>query len=68
VDEVSAYCKERRNAVNAEQFVDFYSAKGWQIGRSGMKDWKAAVRTWERNAQSGKELQQTQPDYRDFGI
>lgn len=48
VEEVEAYCFERANRVNAEQFVDFYSAKGWMLGKNKMKDWKAAVRTWER--------------------
>ena len=47
-EEVSAYCKERNNHVNADQFVDFYTAKGWTVGKNPMKDWKAAVRTWEQ--------------------
>lgn len=49
VEEVEAYCKERNNQVNAEAFVDFYESKGWLIGKTPMKNWKAAVRTWERN-------------------
>ena len=49
VEEVATYCRERNNAVDAENFVDFYTAKGWKIGKDTMKDWKAAVRTWERN-------------------
>ncbi len=48
VEEVSDYCFERGNTVNPETFVDFYSAKGWMLGKNKMKDWKAAVRTWER--------------------
>ena len=48
VDEVAAYCRERRNAVDAQRFVDFYASKGWKVGSSGMKDWRAAVRNWER--------------------
>lgn len=48
VEEVSAYCAERGNAVNAEAFVDFYESKGWKVGNSPMKDWRAAVRTWEK--------------------
>ena len=48
VDEVRAYCKERKNAVNPETFCDFYESKGWKIGKDPMRDWKAAVRTWER--------------------
>lgn len=49
VEQVAEYCKERSNGVDAEGFVNFYEAKGWKIGKSPMKDWKAAVRTWERN-------------------
>lgn len=48
VDEVADYCRERGNAVNAQRFVDFYAAKGWRIGKEPMKDWRAAVRTWEQ--------------------
>lgn len=48
VEEVADYCFERGNTVNPETFVDFYSAKGWMLGKNKMKDWKAAVRTWER--------------------
>lgn len=47
-DEVKAYCKERENHVDPQRFVDFYTAKGWRVGNNPMKDWKAAVRTWEQ--------------------
>ena len=46
-EEVQAYCDERKNGISGQQFCDFYSAKGWKIGKEPMKDWKAAVRTWE---------------------
>lgn len=49
VDQVAEYCKERRNGVDAQRFVDYYASNGWKVGRNAMKDWKAAVRTWERN-------------------
>ena len=48
VEEVEAYCFERNNKVDAERFVDFYSSNGWKVGKNPMKDWKAAVRTWEK--------------------
>ena len=48
VEEVSTYCQERGNAVDAQRFVDFYASKGWKVGSSGMKDWRAAIRNWER--------------------
>lgn len=47
-EEVRNYCIERNNNVDPERFVDFYSSKGWMVGKNKMKDWKAAVRTWER--------------------
>lgn len=62
VDEVRAYCQERHNKVDAEQFVDFYESKGWRIGSDPMKDWKAAVRTWEKRRQdNGSSKQDTAP-------
>ena len=48
VQEVADYCRERLNHVDAQTFFDFYEAKGWMIGKEKMRDWKAAVRTWER--------------------
>ena len=47
-DEVRQYCAERRNGVDAERFVSYYTANGWMVGKNPMKDWRAAVRTWER--------------------
>jgi len=49
VEEVRAYCKERKNSVNPELWLAHYEANGWKVGRSSMKDWKAAVRTWEHS-------------------
>lgn len=48
VEEVRAYCQERQNGIDAQTFVDFYASKGWMIGKNRMKDWRAAVRTWEK--------------------
>ena len=48
VKEVAAYCAERKNGVDAEAFVAFYESKGWMVGKNEMRDWKAAVRTWEK--------------------
>lgn len=52
VEEAQAYIAEQGYSVDAERFVDFYTAKGWFVGKSPMKDWKAAVRTWERDKQN----------------
>lgn len=48
VDGVRAYCQERGNCVDPQRFVDYYSSNGWMVGKTKMKDWKAAVRTWEQ--------------------
>ena len=48
LEEVKAYCDERNNGVDPQAFIDFYTSKGWKIGKETMKDWQAAVRTWER--------------------
>ncbi len=53
VEEVREYCQERGNSVDAERFVDFYTSKGWRIGKDPMKDWKATVRTWEKRDDYG---------------
>lgn len=71
VDEVRAYCTERRNGIDAQTWWDFYESKGWMVGSNHMKDWKSAVRTWEKrnnyaNTNYGREKQQrfgaTPPD------
>ena len=51
-EEVKAYCIERGNNVDVDAFIDFYESKGWYVGKNKMKDWKAAVRNWERNRAS----------------
>ena len=49
--EVTAYCQQRQNGIDGSEFCDFYASKGWMIGKSKMKDWRAAVRTWEKSRQ-----------------
>lgn len=48
MDEVAAYCRERNNGIDAQRFLDYYQANGWMVGKAKMKDWRAAVRNWER--------------------
>ena len=50
VSEIREYCKERDNAVDAEKFHSFYESNGWKVGKNAMKDWKAAVRTWDKTS------------------
>ena len=49
LSEIEQYCIERNNNINAEQFYDYYESNGWKVGKSSMKNWQAAVRTWERS-------------------
>lgn len=57
------YCKERKNNIDAETFYDFYESKGWLVGKNKMKDWKAAIRTWEKrdNKDKPKKDEQWEP-------
>lgn len=54
VADVRSYCEERRNSVDPQAFVDFYESKGWKVGNQAMRDWRAAVRTWERNSDTNR--------------
>ena len=72
LDQVKAYCTQRQNGVDAQQFIDFYASKGWKVGNQPMKDWQAAVRTWEKRDQQSSRPAATVPaqqyhqrDYRD---
>ncbi len=49
-DEIKTYCNERKNKVDHIKFHDFYTSKGWMVGKNKMKDWKAAVRNWEKTS------------------
>lgn len=53
LEEVQAYCLERGKGVDAQKWFNYYSANGWKVGKNPMKDWKAAVRTWERSGGNG---------------
>ena len=48
IEEVRQYCLERKNNIDPEQFVDFYESKGWKVGNTPMKNWKACIITWEK--------------------
>lgn len=61
IQDVATYCAERNNGVDAQRFVDYYTANGWKVGKNPMKDWKAAVRTWERNRKGEQHEQRRNP-------
>lgn len=54
LDNVKAYCQERGNNVDPERFMAYYESNGWMVGRNKMKDWKAAVRSWERSCKPSR--------------
>lgn len=63
-EEVKAYCDERKNHVDPHKFIDFYESKGWMVGKTKMKDWKASVRTWENsNKKASASTDYIQRDY-----
>lgn len=70
VEEVASYCMERKNKVDAAYFVDHYTSNGWKVGKQNMKDWKAAVRTWEKNGynQPSKKQDAVEPNGYSFDL
>ena len=64
LEDVRAYCEERRNGIDPQQFVDYYTANGWMVGKSKMKDWQAAVRNWETRRRNDPAPQAPRPEAR----
>jgi len=63
IEEIKEYCLQRNNKINSEYFYDYYESNGWCIGKSKMKDWKAAVRNWEsREEKWEKQNNKKHPD------
>jgi len=60
LEEVKSYCKERNNLVDSDKFFNYYESNGWKVGRNLMKNWKAAIHTWEKSSYDKK------PVVRDF--
>lgn len=58
LEEVTDYCDKRCNSIDPERFMDYYTANGWMVGKNRMKDWKAAIRTWERGNGKGQQTSQ----------
>lgn len=65
--EIQSYCSERKNNIDPAHFFDYNEARGWMVGKNKMKDWKAAIRTWEKNGYSTplNNNQQKQPSMRE---
>lgn len=60
IEQITFYCKERGNNIDAQSFYDYYESVGWKVGNKPMKDWRAAVRTWERNRNQARKPEQKQ--------
>lgn len=54
LEDVTLYCKERNKGVDYNKWHDFYTAKGWMVGKNKMKNWKAAIRTWEKTVNNNQ--------------
>ena len=67
VNEVEEYCRERNNGIDAETFIDFYTANGWMQGQGKpIKDWKACVRTWEKREKKSPTTQAKKNSFTNF--
>lgn len=60
VEDVKTYCTEKGYSMDAEHFVDYYTSNGWRVGRNPMKDWKAAVRNWNKGKEDNRGKNQIQ--------
>ena len=70
LQEVEQYCQERKNSVDPNAFINFYESKGWVVGKTKMKDWKAAVRTWETREKKDpakQDVKISHPSHREWG-
>ncbi len=61
ISEISDYCIERNNGIDANYFFDYYESNGWMVGRTKMKDWKSTIRNWERNNLNRPKQNGTEP-------
>ena len=65
---VSAYCESRNNNINPEYFCDYYESRDWFIGKNKMKDWQAAIRTWEGRNKERNISQAVQPEVKKYDV
>lgn len=68
LSEVTEYCQSRKNQVDPQRFLDFYESKGWKVGDQPMRDWQAAVRTWERRDNRGGTAIQKPTAEKDYSL
>lgn len=58
IEDIFNYCSERENNVDCRKFFDYYESNGWKVGKNPMKDWKASIRTWEKNTTQQQKVSQ----------
>ena len=68
LEEVKAYCEERKNGIDPKAFIAHYEVTKWTRGKKQIpiQDWKACVRTWEARKQAELENKETDKDYSEF--
>ena len=68
LEQIKEYCDQRRNGIDPQSFIDFYEARGWKLTKGvSMKDWKAAIRTWEKNRKMDPKARGKPPE-RDYNM
>lgn len=75
LSEIVDYCKEKNLQIDPQVFYDHYQSNGWKIGKTPMKDWRAAARNWSRRRQpnvdkgsSAYREFKTDEDFKRFGL
>lgn len=61
VGDIIDYCNHRKNKIDGQHFHDWYASKGWMVGKTKMKDWKACIRTWERRDTDNAKTKKADP-------
>ena len=67
LEEIKAYCEERKNGVDPERFYNYYTSNGWMVGRNHMKDYKAAIRNWEKKDKKEEPKEEKMFDIEEYG-
>ena len=68
VEEVAEYVATRTTKIDPQRFIDHYKSNSWMVGKTKMKDWKAAVRTWERNERDWNERKKGENNGKNTGL
>ena len=66
LEEITNYCIERKNNIDAQRFYDYYESNGWHVGKQKMQSWQAAIRTWEQNQKKYINIPQKEKEIREI--